>query len=90
MRSLPPGAERAYSAVRSKRMKNISARFIDPLLQKKPEKFTAFTASVLRNPTEHRLRLNQVAEQYHKPSVSLPYSPVGLPRVRQGDFTSSR
>ncbi len=33
----------------------------DPLLPKKPEPFTVFLVAVLRNPTEHKIRLNQVS-----------------------------
>jgi hypothetical protein len=34
----------------------------DPLLlPKKPEPFTEFIVAVLRNPTEHKIRLNQVS-----------------------------
>ena len=34
----------------------------DPLLRSYPSAMTEFTVAVLRNPTEHRIRLNQVSK----------------------------
>jgi hypothetical protein len=34
----------------------------DPLLSQRPGSMTEFTVAVLRNPTEHKIRLNQVTK----------------------------
>lgn len=54
----------------------------DPLVQEQPESMTEFTVAVLRNPTEHKIRLRQVAA-WAEPTVREgPAGTVKRQRVR--------
>ncbi len=49
----------------------------DPLLRDRPGAMTEFTVAVLRNPTEHKIRLHQVTK-WAEPTTK--EGPVGIPK----------
>jgi hypothetical protein len=55
----------------------------DPLLRDRPEAMTEFTVAVLRNPTEHKIRLNQVARWAEPTTKGGPATHMARERVRK-------
>jgi len=54
----------------------------DPLIADQPTTFTEFTVAVYRNPTEHRIRFNQVAKWAEPTTKDGPAGSAKRQRVR--------
>ena len=54
----------------------------DPLLQDRPGAMTEFAVAVLRNPTEHKIRLKQVEKWAEPSTVGGPVGMAKRERVR--------